>query len=335
MKPRTQLTGPCVECGSPDTSIEKSGLAHWYSGQDGIGTICKKCYQRKNREIPKPGKCVRCGVEETKQYWHHEEEGTICITCYRRVYTKKQRDGFCSICKATKSNGWENTEEHGKICKSCASQIRIRELKEECLSHYSQGSMKCNYCGFQNIDALQIDHIHGGGNKDRKEAGAFTDEVFSIFAEYDAGPVSVGIGYIPETIASPENKNEQVTSDTNEAMLTNTAKVDINDIMTIYALVDIPALGGSYLKFGWREATVETKESLDTGGSYNDVDVEGYSIALGYAFDTGSEGLSVRLEVEGAQYDDVEATNNADTSTKIKVSDLMSGSASISLVKSF
>ena len=173
------------------------------------------------------------------------------------------------------------------------------------------------------------------GNKDRKEAGAFTDEVFSIFAEYDAGPVSVGIGYIPETIASPENKNEQVTSDTNEAMLTNTAKVDINDIMTIYALVDIPALGGSYLKFGWREATVETKESLDTGGSYNDVDVEGYSIALGYAFDTGSEGLSVRLEVEGAQYDDVEATNNADTSTKIKVSDLMSGSASISLVKSF
>ena len=31
--------------------------------------------------------------------------------------------------------------------------------------------MKCNYCGFQNIDALQIDHIHGGGNKDREESG--------------------------------------------------------------------------------------------------------------------------------------------------------------------
>lgn len=175
---------------------------------------------------------------------------------------------------------------------------------------------------------------NNAGNKDRKEAGAFTDEVFSIFAEYDAGPVSVGIGYIPETIASPENKNVQHTSDTDSTNLTNTVKVDINDIMTVYALVDIP-LGGSYLKLGWREATVETKENLGTGGSYNDVDVEGYSVALGYAFDTGSEGLSVRVEVEGAQYDDVEATNNADTSTKVKVTDLMSGSASISLVKSF
>ena len=175
---------------------------------------------------------------------------------------------------------------------------------------------------------------NNAGNKDRKEAGAFTDEVFSIFAEYDAGPVSVGIGYIPETIASPENKNVQHTSDTDNTALTNTVKVDINDILQVYALVDIP-LGGSYLKLGWREATVETKENLGTGGSYNDVDVEGYSVALGYAFDTGANGLSVRLEVEGAQYDDVEATNNADTNTKVKVTDLMSGSASISLVKSF
>ena len=104
---------------------------------------------------------------------------------------------------------------------------------------------------------------NNAGNKDRKEAGAFTDEVFSVFAEYDTGPVSIGIGYIPETIASPENTNIQHTSNTNSTNLTNTAKVDINDIMTIYASVDIP-LGRTYLKVGLREATVETKEgSLD------------------------------------------------------------------------
>ena len=175
---------------------------------------------------------------------------------------------------------------------------------------------------------------NNAGNKDRKEAGAFTDEVFSVFAEYDAGPVSIGIGYIPETIASPENTNVQHTSDSDSTNLTNTAKVDINDIMTIYALVDIP-LGGAYAKLGYREATVETKESLGTGGSYNDVDVEGMSFALGYNFDTGADGFSIRIEAEAAEYDDVEATNNADTSTKIKVTDLMSASASISLVKSF
>ena len=187
--------------------------------------------------------------------------------------------------------------------------------------------------GFYGVGSEHVSN-NSGTKHPTKEAGAFTDEVFSIFAEYDAGPISVGIGYIPETIASPENKNVQHTSNTDSTNLTNTVKVDINDIMQIYALVDIP-LGGSYIKVGWREATVETKENLETGGSYNDVDVEGYSVALGYIFDTGANGLSVRLEVEGSEYDDVEATNNADTSTKVKVTDLMSGSASIALVKSF
>jgi len=200
---------------------------------------------------------------------------------------------------------------------------------------FSQGlniGVQLNMMGFYGVGEEKPSN--NAGNKDRKEAGAFTDEVFSVFAEYDAGPVSIGIGYIPETIASPENTNVQHTSDSNSTNLTNTAKVDINDIMTIYALVDIP-LGGAYAKLGYREATVETKESLGTGGSYNDVDVEGMSFALGYNFDTGADGFSVRLEAEAAQYDDVEATNNADTSTKIKVTDLMSASASISLVKSF
>ena len=193
--------------------------------------------------------------------------------------------------------------------------------------------LKANMMGFYG-GGTETPSDNAGNKYPVKEAGAFTDEVFSIFAEYDTGPISIGIGYIPETIASPENKNVQHTSNTDSTNLTNTVKVDINDIMQIYALVDIP-LGGSYIKVGWREATVETKENLETGGSYNDVDVEGYSVALGYIFDTGANGLSVRLEVEGSEYDDVEATNNADTSTKVKVTDLMSGSASIALVKSF
>ena len=218
-----------------------------------------------------------------------------------------------------------------KIKSSLLALLLTAGLSASAYAEFNIG-LKANMMGFYGVGEEKPSN--NAGNKDRKEAGAFTDEVFSIFAEYDAGPVSVGIGYIPETIASPENKNVQHTSDTDNTALTNTVKVDINDILQVYALVDIP-LGGSYLKLGWREATVETKENLGTGGSYNDVDVEGYSVALGYAFDTGANGLSVRLEVEGAQYDDVEATNNADTNTKVKVTDLMSGSASISLVKSF
>jgi len=219
-----------------------------------------------------------------------------------------------------------------KIKSSLLALLLAMGLSASAYAEFNIG-LQANMMGFYGVGSEHVSN-NSGTKHPTKEAGAFTDEVFSIFAEYDAGPISVGIGYIPETIASPENKNVQHTSNTDSTNLTNTVKVDINDIMQIYALVDIP-LGGSYIKVGWREATVETKENLETGGSYNDVDVEGYSVALGYIFDTGANGLSVRLEVEGSEYDDVEATNNADTSTKVKVTDLMSGSASIALVKSF
>ena len=39
------------------------------------------------------------------------------------------------------------------------------------LSHYSNESMKCAHCGFDDIRALSIDHIDGGGAPHRKKTG--------------------------------------------------------------------------------------------------------------------------------------------------------------------
>ena len=39
------------------------------------------------------------------------------------------------------------------------------------LSHYSSGLMKCAHCGFDDIRALSIDHINGGGAPHRKITG--------------------------------------------------------------------------------------------------------------------------------------------------------------------
>ena len=168
--PRTPHKGPCVECKSETTYIEQSGHAKWYKGPN--GTICKKCFNRKNDKILKPGLCIRCGIAYTKHGWHKTDEGTICQTCYRSNYTKLQRKGNCSICKTTESNGWETHEPHGRICKKCSSKIRIRKLKIDILSHYSKGKMECANCGYnKNINALHLDHIQGNGNMSRKKLG--------------------------------------------------------------------------------------------------------------------------------------------------------------------
>ena len=37
------------------------------------------------------------------------------------------------------------------------------------LSHYSNGTLKCTFCGYSNIVALSLDHVEGGGTKHKKE----------------------------------------------------------------------------------------------------------------------------------------------------------------------
>ncbi|HRF71125.1 MAG TPA: hypothetical protein PKV66_06825, partial [Candidatus Pelethenecus sp.] len=39
------------------------------------------------------------------------------------------------------------------------------------INHYSNGTNKCCCCGENNFIFLTIDHINGGGNKERKETG--------------------------------------------------------------------------------------------------------------------------------------------------------------------
>ena len=41
--------------------------------------------------------------------------------------------------------------------------------KKACIAHYSNGTMECNYCGFNNIYALCLDHINNDGAKWRKD----------------------------------------------------------------------------------------------------------------------------------------------------------------------
>jgi hypothetical protein len=167
-KPTSRLQGPCVECKSETTSIEKSGHAKWYKGPD--GTICKNCFNRKKDRVLKPGLCVKCGIGYTKHGWHSTVEGTICQKCYRKDYRKIIRKGNCSICKTTEYAGWEIHETHGRICKSCGAKVRGKKIKEETLSHYSNGKLKCAICGYnKNINGLELDHIEGKGNESREK----------------------------------------------------------------------------------------------------------------------------------------------------------------------
>ena len=173
------------------------------------------------------------------------------------------------------------------------------------------------------------------GTKDRKAHGAFAESVQSIFAEYDHGPVSIGI-QLNGDVKTPEATNIQQSDASGSTQNTNTVSATFAKEKMLYAIVDVP-FGGLYLKAAISEVDVKTQEQLNTGGNYPDTTTDGFHIGLGIEREVG--GLSMRVEVMGSEYDNVQASDeNAasdETAKVVKINDMIGARATISLLKSF
>lgn len=176
------------------------------------------------------------------------------------------------------------------------------------------------------------------GTKDRKAHGAFAHSVQSIFAEYDHGPVSIGI-QLNNDIDTPEATNIQQADASGSTRNTNTVKATFAGEKMLYAIVDVPLPIdlGLYLKAAISQVDVKTGEQMATGAAYPDTKTDGFHIGLGFEREVG--GLGVRVEVLGSEYDNVSATStNAatdETAKVVKISDMIGARATISLLKAF
>jgi len=56
--------------------------------------------------------------------------------------------------------------------------LKALENKREVINHYSNGKNKCQLCDFNNLNALIIDHINGGGNVERKKLNNYGGVAF-------------------------------------------------------------------------------------------------------------------------------------------------------------
>lgn len=57
------------------------------------------------------------------------------------------------------------------------AQARRLKVRVKVLGYYSNNTFHCAECGYDDVRALSIDHINGGGNKHRKEIG--TGDLYS------------------------------------------------------------------------------------------------------------------------------------------------------------
>ena len=201
-----------------------------------------------------------------------------------------------------------------------------------------------NVIGFYG-EGTETETNNDGTNTKTQSAGAFEENFNSVFVEYDAGSVILGVSYSPETIETPKNTNLQNNSENNNAKSkTNTVKAEFENLVSFYAIVPTP-LFGFYGKVGYSTADITTLELLETGGSYADTDTTGFSAGLGYEHSV--DNFFVRLEALATFYDDVELDNinkqaalsgsgaGETTAKKIKVEEMMSANATLSVGYSF
>ena len=162
-----------------------------------------------------------------------------------------------------------------------------------------------------------------------KEYGAFVAEYGSIFIELGLNDsISLGVDYVPQTIETPQNKSSEGNGSS-----ANTVEAHFEDLTTVYAKINVP-LGGTYLKVGYTQAEVISKEIMSSGNSFGNDTTNGFTIGLGYDHEV-ADGFSVRAEITGSDFSDVETNNGQTNKVVVKAKDMIGARGTISLVKAF
>jgi len=106
-------------------------------------------------------KTTRSFVKSTQQdHWYRKDDGYICKNCYSKMLYIQNFERENERHKAY----YKNHKKDSLLYQA----VRNRKLRLTVLGHYSNDTFTCACCGEGHIEFLAIDHINGGGAKQRK-----------------------------------------------------------------------------------------------------------------------------------------------------------------------
>ena len=128
---------------------------------------------------------------------------------------------------------------------------------------------------------------------------------------------TLGIAYIPTRDMGSKSR-----SDTNSEGDTGTykAEAELDNVVQFYADIPMTEVAGYsiYGKLGIQHATIATLESLNSGSTYPDEDVLGYTIGFGSKGDLAfGNNLYYKAEATFTAFEDYEADSNSSPANKV------------------
>ena len=139
-----------------------------------------------------------------------------------------------------------------------------------------------------------------------------------FFIEKEADGVALGLSYVPT-----KNMGSKSRSDTNSEGDTGTyrAEAELSDVFQVYVDYTVSQYAGAdiYLKGGLQFATIETLESLNSGSTYPNEDVYGFTLGIGAkgALPYGNN-LFYKADITYTEFSDYENNDEAGTGNKVE-----------------
>ena len=153
-----------------------------------------------------------------------------------------------------------------------------------------------------------------------KNTGSHSEDVMvpELFLETASGSgLEVGISYIP----TREMGSKSRTDSGDQSAGTYKAEAELDNVIQLYADIDLADVGGYpvYAKIGLQHATITTLESLNSGSTYPDQDVTGFTIGLGTKGDVPTlDNAFYKAEVTYTDFEDYSAESNSTPANKVE-----------------
>jgi len=165
-------------------------------------------------------------------------------------------------------------------------------------------------------ETLKGDGAGTGGQTGRttSEEAILAASFASVFAEISSDEImglALGVSFAPDVVEMDKETRhvDPVNSDSgNDAAGAQQVGGEVKDLLTVY--VTLPVGGnGAYVKAGYNQATLNTLETLSTGSTYANVDLNGYTVGGGYEGEI-NDMIFWRAEGTYQMWDDIAANGS-------------------------
>ena len=138
-----------------------------------------------------------------------------------------------------------------------------------------------------------------------------------MFVESGNDGLTLGLSYIPTRQIGSKSRTD---SNTGGDSGTYKAEAELDNVLQLYVDYSVSEFNGAeiYLKGGIQHATIVTLESLNSGSTYPNKDVFGYTIGIGAKGDLPNANTFYKADLTYTDFGDYSADSDGSTGNKVE-----------------